>query len=381
MPEIEWINEPQAIDRDASAPRGIPCEACGTPVEALDKFCPACGTANPSFQGPDSPPTPAGAQQALDAEVVAEPPASPLSKHFECKQCGAQVAVSPEQRSYVCAFCDSTYVVELPPQATGRQPPEFVIGFAISPEQAHEKFHKWFNDNPWYRPGDLKAASVLDKIQGVYLPFWSFSMLAESAWKASIGQHWYRTETYTTTDAKGNVQTRTRRVQETEWYPLSGRHHRYYSGYLVSGSKGLPQNQSERIQPFQLPALKRYEPFFLAGWKAEEYSVTAAEALAICQREFHRREQANIAAFLPGDTHRAVEAHTQFSQVNSDLCLLPIYIASYRYHGTVYRFLLNGQTGRLAGDKPISWRRITAVVLGVLGVIGLIALAIAAAGR
>ena len=79
-------------------------------------------------------------------------------------------------------------------------------------------------------------------------------------------------------------------MQETEWWPLAGRHHRYYSGYLVSGSKGLAQDQSLRIQPFNLPALKRYEPYFLAGWLAEEYSVGRDEALAICRAEFQRQE-------------------------------------------------------------------------------------------
>ena len=198
---------------------------------------------------------------------------SPLSKYFKCQQCGAEVATDPSQRSYVCPFCDSTYVMEFSPQQTGRQPPEFVIGFAVTPEQAHEAFKKWLGDNSWFRPGDLATASIADKMKGIYLPFWAFTMLAQSQWQAQIGEHWYRTETYTERDSKGNLVTKTRQVQETEWWPLAGRHHRYYSGYLVSGSKGLAQDQSLRIQPFQLPALKRYEPYFLAGWLAEEYSV------------------------------------------------------------------------------------------------------------
>ena len=53
-----------------------------------------------------------------------------LTKHFKCQQCGAEVATDPDQRSYVCPFCDSTYVMEFSPDETGRQPPEFVIGFA-----------------------------------------------------------------------------------------------------------------------------------------------------------------------------------------------------------------------------------------------------------
>jgi len=284
------------------------------------------------------------------------------------------VATDPNQRSYVCPFCDSTYVMEFSPSQTGRQQPEFVIGFAVTPNQAQQSFQKWLRQNSWFRPGDLAAESVADKLKGIYLPFWSFSMLAQSQWQAQIGEHWYRTETYTETDAKGNVVTKTRQVQETEWWPLTGRHHRYYSGYLVSGSKGLAQNQSLRIQPFNLPALKRYEPYFLAGWLAEEYSVARDEALEICQQEFRRQEQSNIAGFLPGDTHSGLAAQIEFSQVGSDLCLLPIYILSYRYRDKVYRYLLNGQTGKQAGDKPLSGKRIAIAVIAIILVLLLAAL-------
>lgn len=356
-----------------ASPSGAPCQACGTPVEALDRFCPACGVSNPRYQA--QAPRPA----IIDAQIV-EP--SPLSRHFECKTCGAEVATDPSQRSYVCPFCDSTYVVEVA-AAAGRQPPEFVIGFTVTPEQAQEKFRAWIRENSWYRPGDLHTASVADKMKGVYLPFWSFSMLAQSQWQARIGEHWYRTEHYTTTDSKGNVQHHTRQVQETEWWPLAGRHHRYYSGYLVSGSRGLPQGQALRIMPFQLPALRRYEPFYLAGWLAEEYSVGRDQALALCQEEFERQERSNIAAFLPGDTHGSLEAQTRFSHQSSDLCLLPVYVLSYRYQDKLYRFLLNGQTGKVAGDKPVSRARIAIAVgigLAVVLVLVIIALIVANAG-
>lgn len=349
---LEILDDPPQVDTEARAPQGVPCDACGSPVEPGDKFCTACGCP----QATEAPPA--------EAEVVEEP-----KKHFRCEGCGAEVATDPDQRSYVCPFCDSTYVVEFAPDQTDRQRPEFVIGFAVTPEQALEKFRQWLASNNWFRPGDLRTARIAEKQKGVYLPFWSFSMLAQSNWSARIGEYWYRTETYTTTNSKGETVTRTRTVRETEWWPLSGRHHRYYSGYLVSGSKGLPQREAERIKPFQLPALKRYEPYFLAGWLSEEYSVGRDDALRICQDEFYRRERSHVSRFLPGDTSRNLQVSTNFSHVNSDLCLLPVYLLSYRYRDTLYRFMVNGQTGKVAGDKPLSWRRIlvfSGIMLAVL---------------
>ncbi len=220
-----------------------------------------------------------------------------------------------------------------------------------------EKFRRWLGRNPWFRPGDLKGAQIEGKLRGVYIPFWSFSMLARSRWSASIGEYWYRTETYTTIE-NGKTVTKTRTVRETEWWNVRGGHHEYYSGYLVSGSRGLSQADAERIKPFHLAALKRYRPYFLAGWLSEEYSVGREEALAVCRSEFQRMEEDQIAAFLPGDTHRGLHTETQVSDVGSDLILLPVYVLGYRYGNKLYRFLLNGQTGTAAGTKPVSWWRI-----------------------
>jgi len=241
-----------------------------------------------------------------------------------------------------------------------------VVGFAVPPDEASRRFDHWLRENTWFRPGDLKLAQLEGKLRGIYLPFWSFSMLAESTWNAQIGEYWYRTETYTTT-VNGKTVTRTRRVRETEWWGLSGLHHNYYSGYLVTGSRGLAQPESQRIQPFRLEALKRYQPYFLAGWLSEEYSVEREAALAQCRAEFERRVEADVAAFLPGDTHSDLNVHSEFSQVGTDLILLPVYLATYRYQDKLYRFLLNGQTGKIAGDKPLSWRRISAAIGTGLG--------------
>lgn len=321
------------------------CPQCGGPVEPLDRFCGSCG-----------------AEQAAAALVH---DAAVSQKHLRCQQCGAEVAVGPDQRSYTCAFCDSNYVAEFTPEESRRQTPEFVIGFALTPKEAMERFRRWLGQNHWFRPSDLKLSAIADKLRGVYLPFWSFSMLAQSSWSAAIGEHWYRTETYTTVE-NGKTVTKTRTVQETEWWDLEGRHHEYYSAYLISGSRGLSQNDAARIQPFHLAALRRYEPYFLAGWLSEEYSIEREAALEMSKDEFFRREQQAIADFLPGDTHRSLRATTHFDRIQSDLILLPIYLLTYRYRGKLYRFLLNGQTGRMDGDKPISWQKILWTVVAAI---------------
>lgn len=351
---VDDPNQPRTIDSSSSFHEERSCESCGSPVDPSAHFCPSCGT---SLQEPTS-------------ETRAEEESD--RRHWKCDNCGSEITSRGSDRTLHCPFCESDYVAEIDPGISGRQRPEFVIGFAIPRQEAAARVSQWMQAGQWYHPKDLQNARVVEQLRGVYIPFWSFSTLASSQWRASIGEYWYSTETYTVR-VNGRTETRTRRVRHTEWWPLSGRHHQYYSGYLVSGSKGLQQKEADSLLPFNLPALQRYEPYFLAGWFAEEYSVDRSEAMERSLNQFAQWEKGNVQAFLPGDTSSQLVVDTQFSQTQSDLCLLPIYMLTYMYKDQRFRVLINGQTGKISGEKPI-WRARVAWVIG--WIVGLILLVI-----
>jgi len=72
---------------------------------------------------------------------------------------------------------------------------------------------------------------------------------------------------------------------------------------------------------------------------------------------------------------------TEFSNTSSDLILLPLYLLSYRYRGRLFRTLINGQTGVIEGEKPVSPARIALRILALLATIALIAVAIRGISR
>ncbi|MDH3717807.1 MAG: zinc ribbon domain-containing protein, partial [Planctomycetota bacterium] len=109
---------------------------------------------------------------------------------------------------------------------------------------------------------------------------------------------------------------------------------------------------------------------------AEEYAVPRDEALQRCQEAFQRLEKQDVAGFMPGDHHKHLRVGTEFSHVHSDLILLPVYVLTYRYGDKLFRFLINGQTGKLAGDKPVSRRRIAVAVAAGVGAVILLVLLI-----
>ena len=237
-PESEIIDA-QVIDSESLqdpnrslASTLMPCPACGTPRQIGSRFCVSCSV---PFETPNSiaPPSILANRGSVSIKTQAID-SSLATRTFRCESCGSEVDVPQDQRSLRCPFCDSAYVAELPLEQRTSQRPEFIIGFEVSREKAQELFFQWIGKNSFFRPGDLVQKAATEKQQGVYIPFWHFSMMAVSHWSAQIGEYWYRTETYTVKNAEGKSETRTRTIQETEWWPLSGIYRKYYSCLLYT---------------------------------------------------------------------------------------------------------------------------------------------------
>jgi hypothetical protein len=63
--------------------------------------------------------------------------------------------------------------------------------------------------------------------------------------------------------------------------------------------------------------------------------------------------------------------------------LLPVYLASYAFQGKVYQVMANGQTGAIAGQKPVAWWKVWLAVAALMApglLLGLIGLILSAVG-
>lgn len=286
---------------------------------------------------------------------------------LHCENCGAVTTFGEGQVAGQCAFCGSGKVVE---QAGSQNliRPESVLPFAIKKEQALEMFRKWIS-GLWFRPNDLKSVSQVSKITGTYVPFWTFDAFTSSYWTADAGYHYYVTEEYTETDSDGNRVTRTRQVQRTRWEPASGYRQDFFDDELVCASKGLPPDLIGGVCPYALDQLAPYAPAFLAGFVGEEYQIDLAGGWAIGKQKMESKVYSLCAGDVPGDTHRNLSVNSAFSQMTFKHVLLPVWISAYLYNGKTYRFLVNGQTGHTTGEAPLSWWKISALVLVILVVI------------
>ncbi|MBI3269071.1 MAG: zinc ribbon domain-containing protein [Planctomycetes bacterium] len=348
-------------------PLQFPCKACGAKLdfapgqEALK--CGYCGytEAIPQsaaevkehpFEEYDAGKRPRGLGTALKA--------------VKCQQCAAETQVEPQVTALTCAFCGANEVIPREANAALLQP-ESLLPFQVTKDQVIEQFRTWIQ-GLWFRPNALKRQARPEGLQGVYIPYWTFDSMTHSFWTAEAGYHYYVTEKYT--DAQGHSQTR--QVQHTRWEPASGRHNQFFDDVLVPASRSVPEELAKGLEPFETQKLAPYKPEYLSGMVAEDYQLDMKAAWPKAKEEMDGAIRSACASKVPGDTHRNLHVTTQYMNRTYKLCLLPIWIASYRYANKPYRYLVNGQTGKVYGEAPYSWIKIALFVLSIAGLIGVI---------
>jgi hypothetical protein len=282
------------------------------------------------------------------------------ARQVKCTECGAEVEFPDGVTATKCSFCDSPSVLAQEARRDLIQP-ESLVPFAVSREQSAAAFKQWIS-RLWFRPSDLRHKASISDLRGVYVPYWTYDCEVDSAWNADAGYYYYTTETYTAREGNRTV-TRTRQVRRIRWEPASGRRHDSYDDHLVCASRGLPDDLARGMANFQTGALVAYAPQYLQGFSAESYAVDLKGGWDRAREEIARSQLSRCSGDVPGDTQRNLRASHRFSDATFKHVLLPVWVAAFRYHDKVFRFLVNGQTGKVSGKAPWSWLKITLFAL------------------
>lgn len=280
-----------------------------------------------------------------------------------CESCGAKLVVEATQRTARCPYCDSPSVIDRP-VTPDRPDPIFAIGFVIDGNRARGHLRAFLRGRRW-APQALRRATA-ERVEGIYLPVYLYSAVADSRFQASIG------ENYTTTEFDAKRKTM-RRVTKTEFRTLEGPHRCYVDDLVVTASEGIPNNELEAIEPFDLGGLRRFTPATISGWISEEPSRSRDECLALARHESRTDIEGRLHVFMPGDSHNGLRCSTDLTDEAMDLTLLPVWVCALRWRKDrePIRLLVNGQTGRVAGRTPVSWAKIATVVAAGLTLVGL----------
>jgi DNA-directed RNA polymerase subunit M/transcription elongation factor TFIIS len=287
----------------------------------------------------------------LDAAEMEE------TRVLHCENCGAQVTLASEVHAKECPFCATPVVTDT---GTHRHiKPQALVPFQLSERQAHDAMNRWLG-RLWFAPNGLSDyARKGRKMDGIYVPYWTYDADTRTRYTGQRG-----TAYYVTVRGKDG---KTQRVRRMRWTPVSGRVARFFDDVVVLASRSLPKRFTDALQPWGLDALTEYRPDYLSGFRAEGYTVDLDEGMAEARAIMDARIRHDIARDIGGDGQRIGQVDTQVSDVTFKHILLPVWVAAYRYRGKPYRFVVNGQTGKVQGERPYSAIKIAiAVVLAIL---------------
>ena len=348
-----------------------PCTSCGADLRyapgQTELRCDHCGHVQAITT--TAPRTRARALGELDlARGLADDLPSAASEDVRsthCPSCGAVVEFQDANHASQCPFCATPVVVD-----TGSHrhiKPQALVPFALTEAQARVELVRWLG-SLWFAPnGVLEYTRKGRAMDGIYVPFWTYDADTHSSYRGQRGEHYYETQTVTVV-VNGKSERRQEQVQKTRWYAAQGRVSRQFDDVLVMASTSLPARLGNDLTPWDLAKLESYSPDYLAGFLAEGYTVSLADGQTRAHEVMAGVIEDDVRRDIGGDVQRVESVDTDHSHETFKHILLPIWMAAYKYGGKSYRFLVNGQTGEVQGERPYSWWKIgfTVVLVAAL---------------
>ncbi len=274
-----------------------------------------------------------------------------------CSSCGATITLDPNIVSSECPFCGTKLVVAS--EATKKMiKPKSVLPFKVKSNEAIESYRSWIK-SLWFAPPKLKKyAQQCESISGMYLPYWTYDAQTESNYTGLRGDNYTVTETYTV-----NGKTETRTVVKTRWTPVSGHIGLFFDDVLVPASKTLDRKKMDGLEPWDLENIVPYEEKFFSGFRAETYQLGLKEGYDDAKCIMENSIRSEVRRDIGGDIQKITTLNIAYSDTTFKHTLLPIWISAYRFNNKVYRFLVNGRSGKVQGERPWCWWKITLAVL------------------
>lgn len=354
---------------EISAIEKYPCAACGAQAEwnpAKQRLvCPFCGTEAPYVADKDT-----GKVREIDlVTALRELPAEQRGwqterRTVQCTSCKAVMVYEPARIGQNCEFCGSPALV---PYEEIKAPirPQSLLPFKVPEAQVRERMRQWYASR-WFAPNALSRQALVDRVKGVYIPYWTFDAQVHCPWRAEAGYYYYVQEAYT--DNQGRRQVR--QVRHVRWEPASGRIDHFFDDQPVPGTRGLDAGLLRAIEPFPTTELVPYDTAYLSGFVVEHYQVVLVDAAEQSRASMREQLLDLCAREVPGDTHRNLQVFPEYSGETFKHVLLPVWLLSYTYGRRAYQVVANGYTGQLAGRYPKSpWKVAGAVVLALIVVL------------
>ena len=277
---------------------------------------------------------------------------------FRCPQCGGEICSTEETAAAFCSYCGSSNVLES--RVSKEKKPELIIPFKKTKAECENLFEKFIN-KAIFAPTSYRRAGRADSFRGIYMPYWLYDMSQRGDVNiASSTSH--RSGDYIITDH----------------YMLRGHLDNYYNGVSYDASSTFADDISSDIAPYNVKDITTFNPSFLAGYYADLADVGVDTykntAIGLAQESTYNylRKSSPMAGQGFDSPKETVKSGIRTNINVTRSAMFPVWFMSYRNRDRVAYATVNGQTGKVSADIPMSIPKYLALALGVA--IGLFAI-------
>lgn len=264
---------------------------------------------------------------------------------FHCPDCGRDIVADGDQQVIGCSYCGSDKA--LVPRAGGIHRPDGIIPFTITAEQAKEQYNKVVR---WqiYRPGGLIRKVNNGGFRPVYMPFRSYTIKREGFFEF-IGK----------TREAGEQQT-----SIYTYYRVNGRMKSEYRGLLSTATDTMDNQVAGQVMPFRQNDVVPFDEFYLPGFYAfpeNKDEKTARNEVLKIEPELVLRdakdEFVDIGIDIKTARNQLIGQEGTNVEAKGRVDMNPVWHMPFRIGKRVSFAMVNGQTGKVATDIPVSKRK------------------------
>lgn len=265
---------------------------------------------------------------------------------FTCPSCGAEIAADNTTAATFCYYCQNPVV--LTGRLDGKFMPRRLIPFKINKDSAIEKFIKWTRKKK-FLPKDFYSKNSIDKLTGVYFPYW----IIDCDTKSDLVAEGKKIRSWISGDTK---------YTETRIYHLTRHGDVHLEDIIKTGLKKANKRLVESVQPFNEQELVPFSKTYLSGFLAEKRDIERAELEQEVQNDIQRFSEALLLETMKeySDVKR-LHFNANVTKIDWEYGLLPVWTMTYKYKGDLYYYAMNGQTGKTCGKLPVDMPKLLRV--------------------
>ena len=271
-------------------------------------------------------------------------------KAYNCPSCGAELICDESTAATSCPYCGNPSIV--PGQLSDMLKPDYVIPFKFSKEEAIAALKNYYRGKKLL-PRAFSAQNHIEEIKGVYVPFWLFDG------EADADMSFQGTRVHSVTQGDTLITT-------TDYYRVRRAGTVSFEKIPVDASSKMPDAHMDAIEPYDYGELKPFSNAYLPGFMADKYDVQPET----CYKRADERAEATAADLMDRTVSGYSSCVPERRQIHIrrgrvSYALLPVWLLATRWNGQNYLFAMNGQTGKLIGDLPVSRGRALAWFAGI----------------